>query len=102
MYRLIYDDVYWYTHFSDTEFVYGRALAQTGGTAVMRLADADLLPFEFGDFADTVQLYLEELKALSEKARDETGERNPEIEGGGFKATDEPRHPLVGPAAEAA
>src|SRR6267143_5708011 len=44
----IYDDFYWYTHFSDTDFVYGRALAQTGGTAMMRLADADLLPFEFG------------------------------------------------------
>src|SRR5467141_2255775 len=45
IYHSIYDDFYWYTHFSDTDFVYGRALAQTGGTAVMRLADAELLPF---------------------------------------------------------
>ena len=30
IYHSIYDDFYWYTHFSDTEFVYGRALAQTG------------------------------------------------------------------------
>jgi len=75
----------------------GRALAQTGGTAVMRLADADLLPFEFGDFADTVQLYLKELKALSEKARDDIRERNREIEDGVFKATDDPRQPLVAP-----
>src|SRR5207302_4207656 len=55
IYHSIYDDFYWFTHFSDTEFVYERALAQTGGTAMMRLADADLLPFEFGDFADTIQ-----------------------------------------------
>ena len=41
IYHSIYDDFYWYTHFSDTDFVYGRALAQTVGTAVMRLADAD-------------------------------------------------------------
>jgi N-acetylated-alpha-linked acidic dipeptidase len=101
IYHSIYDDFYWYTHFSDTEFVYGRALAQTGGTAVMRLADADLLPFEFGDFADTVQLYLKELKALSEKGRDEIGERNREIEEGVFKATEDPRQRLVAPAAEA-
>jgi N-acetylated-alpha-linked acidic dipeptidase len=100
IYHSIYDDFYWYTHFSDTEFVYGRALAQTGGTAVMRLADADLLPFEFGNFADTVQLYLKELKALSEKAQDEIRERNREIEEGVFKATDDPRQPLVAPAAE--
>jgi N-acetylated-alpha-linked acidic dipeptidase len=100
IYHSIYDDFYWYTHFSDTEFVYGRALAQTGGTAVMRLADADLLPFDFGDFADTVQLYLKELKALSEKARDDIRERNREIEDGVFKATDDPRQPLVAPSAD--
>ena len=41
IYHSIYDDFYWYTHFSDTDFVYGRALAQTGGTMVMRLADAE-------------------------------------------------------------
>jgi N-acetylated-alpha-linked acidic dipeptidase len=99
IYHSIYDDFYWYTHFSDTEFLYGRALAQTGGTAVMRLADADLLPFEFGDFADTAQLYLKELKALSEKARDDIRERNREIEDGVFKATDDPRQPLVAPPA---
>ena len=54
IYHSIYDDFYWYTHFSDTEFVYGRALAQTVGTSVMRLADAEVLPFDFVDFADTV------------------------------------------------
>ncbi len=100
IYHSIYDDFYWYTHFSDSDFVYGRALAQTGGTAVMRLADAELLPFEFGDFADTVQTYVKELKALSQKTQDDIRERNREIEEGVFKATDDPRHPLVAPAAE--
>ena len=38
IYHSIYDDFYWYTHFADTDFVYGRALAQTAGTSVMRLA----------------------------------------------------------------
>ena len=33
--------------FLDTDFSYGRALAQTGGTTMMRLADADVIPFEF-------------------------------------------------------
>jgi len=101
IYHSIYDDFYWFTHFSDTEFVYERALAQTGGTAIMRLADADLLPFEFGDFADTVQIYLKELKALSQKMQDDISERNREIEEGVFKATDDPKRPLVPPAVEA-
>ena len=101
IYHSIYDDFYWYTHFSDTDFVYGRALAQTGGMAMMRLADADLLPFEFGDFADTVQTYLKELKALSQKMQDDILERNKEIEEGVFKATNDPKRPLVPPPAEA-
>jgi len=101
IYHSIYDDFYWYTHFSDTDFVYGRALAQAGGSAVMRLADADLLPFDFGDFADTVQKYLKELKDLAQKSRDEIRERNREIEEGVFKATNDPRRPLVPPAVEA-
>jgi len=101
IYHSIYDDFYWFTHFSDTDFVYGRALAQTGGTAMMRLADADLLPFEFGDFADTVQIYLKELKALSQKMQDDIRERNKEIEEGVFKATNDPKRPLVPPSTEA-
>lgn len=100
IYHSIYDDFYWYTHFSDADFVYGRALAQAGGTAMMRLADADLLPFEFGDFADTVQTYLKELKALSQKSQDDIRERNREIEEGVFKATFDPKHPLVAPPVE--
>ncbi len=100
IYHSIYDDFYWYTHFSDTDFVYGRALAQTGGTAVMRLADAELLPFEFGDFADTVQTYVKELKALSQKMQEDIRERNREIEEGVFTATNDPKKPLVPPAVE--
>ena len=100
IYHSIYDDFYWYTHFSDTDFVYGRALAQTGGTAVLRLADADLLPFEFGDFADTMQTYVKELKTLSQKMQDDIAERNREIEEGVFSATNDPKKPLVPPALE--
>jgi N-acetylated-alpha-linked acidic dipeptidase len=100
IYHSIYDDFYWYTHFSDTDFVYGRALAQTAGSAVMRLADADLLPFDFGDLADTVQTYLKELKRLAQKMQDDIKERNREIEEGVFKATNDPRQPLVPPETE--
>jgi N-acetylated-alpha-linked acidic dipeptidase len=100
IYHSIYDDFYWFTHFSDTDFVYGRALAQTCGTAVLRLADADLLPFEFGDFADTVQTYLKELKTLSQKMQDDIKERNREIEEGVFKATNDPKRPQISPPAE--
>jgi N-acetylated-alpha-linked acidic dipeptidase len=100
IYHSIYDDFYWYTHFSDTDFVYGRALAQTGGTMVMRLADADLLPFEFTNFSDTIQTYIKELKALATKSREDALERNREIEEGVYTATTDPKQPLAAPPAE--
>ena len=97
IYHSIYDDFYWYTHFSDTDFVYGRALSQTAGTAVLRLANADLLPFEFTDLADTIHVYQKELKKLADGERAELVERNKEIEEGLFSATDDPRHPKMPP-----
>jgi len=101
IYHSIYDDFYWYTHFSDTEFVYGRALAETAGTAIMRMADADLLPFEFGNFSETMQTYVKELKTLAQKSRDEIVERNRELDEGVFAATADPRVKSVPPEREA-
>ncbi len=69
VYHSAYDDFFWYTHFGDTTFVHERALAQTMGTAVLRLADAPVLPFEFGDFSDTIALYARQLKALTTPAQ---------------------------------
>jgi N-acetylated-alpha-linked acidic dipeptidase len=98
VYHSIYDDFYWYTHFSDTDFVYGRALAQIAGTAIMRLADAELLPFQFGDFSDTVRVYLEELKKLAADQRTQIEEQNQEIDDGVFTAAADPRKKYVPPS----
>ncbi len=100
IYHSIYDDFYWYTHFSDTDFVYGRALAQTVGTSVMRLADAEVLPFDFVNFADTVGTYEKELQKLLADKQEEIRERNQELDEGMFKATFDPRRPTVAPVRE--
>ncbi|HML16202.1 MAG TPA: transferrin receptor-like dimerization domain-containing protein [Bryobacteraceae bacterium] len=97
VYHSIYDDFYWYTHFADTDFAYGRALSQTAGTAVIRLADADLLPFQFGDFAETVRGYVDELKKLDDDQRSQIVERNREIDEGAFIAAADPRQQYVPP-----
>ncbi len=100
IYHSIYDDFYWYTHFSDTDFVYGRALAQTAGTSVMRLADAEVLPFDFVNFADTVETYRKNLEKLLADKQEEIRERNQELDEGMFKATFDPRRPAVAPMKE--
>jgi N-acetylated-alpha-linked acidic dipeptidase len=100
IYHSIYDDFYWYTRFSDTDFVYGRALAQTVSTAVVRLAGAEILPFDFEALAQTVRGYAKELKALHENRQMEIRERNLQIEEGLFQATSDPRRPTVAPRKE--
>jgi N-acetylated-alpha-linked acidic dipeptidase len=100
IYHSIYDDFYWYTHFSDTDFAYGRALSQVAGTTVMRLADADLLPFDFSDLADTVQTYVRGLQTFSTKQQDAIRERNLEIEEGAFTASADPKETYVPPVKE--
>jgi len=101
VYHSVYDDFNWYTHFSDTDFSYGRALAETAGLAVLRLADAEILPFDFADFTDTVQRYVDEIQKLAQTQRAEIVERNREIEEGVFAAKDDPQHKTVPPPAEA-
>jgi N-acetylated-alpha-linked acidic dipeptidase len=64
VYHSRYDDFNWYTHFSDKTFVHGQALAQLTATFVMRLADAPLLPFEFGRLAAAVSGYADEIERL--------------------------------------
>ena len=100
IYHSIYDDFYWFTHFSDTGFLYGRALAQTVGTAVMRLSGSELLPFDFSDFADTIHTYSDQLKKLLKDKQEAVRERNKELEEGVFTATNDPKEPLVPPAKE--
>lgn len=97
IYHSTYDSFYWYTRFSDTSFVYGRALAQTVGTAVLRLANADLLPFEFTNLGETVQGYTRELQSLRDTRAGQITERNRQIDEGVFKAVSDPRSPTVAP-----
>ena len=99
-YHSIYDDFYWYTKFVDTDFSYGRALAQTGGTAVMRLADADLIPYEYNAEAETIERYVKDLEKLLKDKQEEITERNLELKEGVFSATADPRKTYVSPPAK--
>jgi N-acetylated-alpha-linked acidic dipeptidase len=101
VYHSIYDDFYYFSTYIDPDFAYGRALAQTIGTAVVRLADAEVLPFEFTNLADTVQTYLRELQALLRTQQDDVRERNRQIEEGVFAAIDNPNRPVKPPVVEA-
>ena len=66
VYHSAYDTFYWYTHFSDADFTHTAALSRVIGTALLRLADAEVLPFEFRGTATTLRGYVDEIAKMPE------------------------------------
>jgi len=97
IYHSIYDDFYWYTHFSDSTFVYGRALAQAVGTTVMRLASADVLPFVFTNLAETTHRYVDELQKLRDARAKEIDEERQRVRDSVYAIVRDPRDPVGAP-----
>ena len=80
IYHSIYDSFSWYTRFADTDFTYARALAQTGGTMTLRLANADVLAMDFSVAARAIAEYVKEVEELADAKRLETEEKNRQLE----------------------
>jgi N-acetylated-alpha-linked acidic dipeptidase len=98
IYHSIYDTFTHYTRFNDTSFVYGRALAQLAGTAVLRLANAEVVPFHFPGLTETLARYRDEVKSLLNQRRDAALEQNRQLDEGVFTALSDPREPTRPPA----
>ena len=64
VYHSIYDSYYWFTHFSDGDFTHSAALSRVIGTALLRLADADVLPFGFNGTATALRNYTDEIARM--------------------------------------
>jgi N-acetylated-alpha-linked acidic dipeptidase len=97
VYHSIYDSFDHYTRFGDPTFVYGIALAQTAGRAVLRFANAETLPYAFGNFADSVSTYVREVTRLADEMREETNEKNRRITDKTFSAVFDPTETYVEP-----
>lgn len=89
-YHSIYDSFDHYARFGDPDFAYGIALAKTCGRATLRLANADVLPFEFTNSADTIAQYVAEVTKLTDQMRDETVALNKLIQDGTLAAVQDP------------
>ncbi len=96
-YHSIYDSFAHYTRFGDPGFNYGIALAKVGGRAVLRLANADVLPLAFAPLAETVGKYLKEVTKLANDMREETETRNTRIRDRVYELAADPNEKLIVP-----
>jgi N-acetylated-alpha-linked acidic dipeptidase len=97
-YHSTYDSIDHFLRFQDPDFAYGLALARVGGRAVLRLSEADLLPFEFTRSADRIGGYVTEVERLVESLRAETEEHNRRVDEGVFVLAASPYETYVPPA----
>ncbi|MBS0418609.1 MAG: M28 family peptidase [Proteobacteria bacterium] len=100
VYHSNYDSYDHYVRFGDPGFVYGISEAQTVGHTVLRVADANVLPFQFGSFADTLDGYVTELHELADHKRKDADELAKLLDQNDYKLADDPRRPLLAPERE--
>ncbi|HEX7181804.1 MAG TPA: M28 family peptidase, partial [Thermoanaerobaculia bacterium] len=96
-YHSIYDSFDHYVRFMDPKFEYGVTLAKTAGRFMLRLANADVLPFEFSRLAATVSGYVDEVAKLADDMRTETADRNAFISEKIYEYSDDPTRGFVVP-----
>ena len=97
-YHTIYDTYPHYKRFKDPEFAYGIALANAAGRIVLRLANADVLPFEFQQWHTTVSNYLEEVMNQTESMRKSVEKHNKLVSKNAFELAADPTKAFVKPA----
>jgi N-acetylated-alpha-linked acidic dipeptidase len=100
-YHSIYDSYDHYTRFGDPGFEYGVVQVRTCGRVMLRLANAELLPYEFSDFAETIGKYAGEVSKLADDLRTGTTETNRWISEKLLLATMDPKEPFVPPQPKA-
>jgi N-acetylated-alpha-linked acidic dipeptidase len=96
-YHSIYDSFDDYRRFKDSDFKYGVTLAQTAGHAILRMADADVLPFDFRNLQATIDRFTTELVELTKNMRESTAIDNQLIKASDYTLANDPTKHLQSP-----
>jgi N-acetylated-alpha-linked acidic dipeptidase len=99
-YHSIYDSYYNFITFKDPGFQYELTLAQTAGRVVLRMSEADVLPFDFTHLYKTIDGYSDELIALVKNEREATEIENKIIKSGDYKIGEDPTKKFISPMAK--
>ncbi|SEC62174.1 transferrin receptor-like dimerization domain-containing protein [Terriglobus roseus] len=98
-YHSAYDTPWHWDHFADKEEVYGKLFAQTAGTIVMRIADADVMPYNFTELSLTVNGYVASLKSEVKSLQAASTARTHALKSGAYTLANDPKNPVSAPPA---
>jgi N-acetylated-alpha-linked acidic dipeptidase len=62
VYHSMYDDFYWMNQFGDPGYKYHTLMSKLWGVLALRLANAEVLPFDFAFYADNIRQFVKELQ----------------------------------------
>ena len=96
-YHSVYDSYYDFIHFKDPGFLYAKALSETAGRAVLRMANADILPFRFTHLYKTIDGYKNELMSLMEDKRLDARVQNLMVDEKTFEIGNDPTKHFIAP-----
>ena len=99
-YHSIYDSYDHFVRFKDPGFQYGVALAKTAGRSMMRLANADVLPFDYNTLTNTIAGYLVDVKGLIDQMRTDVEVENKLINEKVFQLAADPKNQRALPVAQ--
>lgn len=96
-YHTMYDDYIFFKKYKDPGFTYEVSLAQVAGRTVLRLANADILPFDFTHLHKTIAEYADQVRQLAGDMREETNFENRIIGDSTYARVQDPTRELVVP-----
>ncbi|MFM8468746.1 MAG: transferrin receptor-like dimerization domain-containing protein, partial [Limisphaerales bacterium] len=97
-YHTCFDTFDHYAKYGDPDFRYGVALAQVCGRLTLRLADADILPFDFNAQAETLNRYIADLVKQADTQREATETHNRLVADDRFRLAADPKEKFIPPA----
>jgi N-acetylated-alpha-linked acidic dipeptidase len=72
VYHSVFDNFAWFKKFGDPDFVYEQQMARVFGLEAVRMADADVLPYDYEEYAKEIAVYLD---AAHRRAEDKFGKQ---------------------------
>ncbi len=66
VYHSTFDDFAWFQKFADPDFVYEQEMARVLGLEVIRMADAEVLPYDYDEYGKEIESYLDAARTRSE------------------------------------
>jgi N-acetylated-alpha-linked acidic dipeptidase len=66
VYHSTFDDFAWFKKFGDPNFVYEQQMARVFGLEVLRMAEADVLPYDYEEYGKEIQAYVDAAEKRAE------------------------------------